>query len=201
MSAREARLSKRITVIQGHPDPEHVHLCHGLADAYRSGAERAGFEVRTINVADLAFPWIRSRADFESGERPPVIVEAQSVIRSTDHLVIVYPLWHGTLPALLKAFLEQVFRYDFAFQPGPGGRYRKLLTGRSARIVVTMGMPALAYRWYFGAHGLKSLETGILKFAGIRPVRETLFGMVDHADAERRDRWLARMQRLGSQGA
>jgi putative NADPH-quinone reductase len=194
-------MSKRITIIQGHPDPARGHLCHALADAYRAGAEQGDFEVRTIEVAQLGFPWIQSRADFESGERPRPIVEAQSVIRSSDHLVIVYPLWHGTLPALLKAFLEQVFRYDFAFEPGPGGRYRQLLGGRSARIVVTMGMPALAYRWYFGAHGLKSLETGILKFAGIRPVRETLFGRVEHVDAATRERWLATMRQLGSRGA
>ena len=39
-----------------------------------------------------------------------------------------------------------------------------------------MGMPVLAYRWWFGAHSLKSLERNILKFAGIRPVKESLFG-------------------------
>ena len=127
-------MSKRITLIQGHPDPDQRHLGHALADAYRAGAEEAGFEVRTINVADMTFPWIRSRIDFEDGERPPAIVEAQSVIRSSDHLVIFYPLWHGTLPALLKAFLEQVFRYDFAFEPGRGGRYRQLLSNGAAQI-------------------------------------------------------------------
>jgi len=193
-------MSKRITIIQGHPDPAPGHLCQALAEAYRTGAEEAGFEVRIINIADLSFPWIRSKADFEHGERPAEIAEAQSVIRSSDHLVIVYPLWLGTLPALLKAFLEQVFRYDFAFEPGPGGRFRKLLTGRSARIVVTMGMPALAYRLYFGAHGLKSLERSILKFAGIRPVRESLFGRVEEADAAKRAGWIAQMQALGRRG-
>jgi putative NADPH-quinone reductase len=194
-------MSKRITVIQGHPDPGRNHLCHALAEAYRSGAEAGDFEVRSIVVADLTFPWIRSRSDFETGERPPAIVEAQSVIRSSDHLVIVYPLWHGTQPALLKAFLEQVFRYDFAFEPDARGRYRKLLRGRSARIVVTMGMPALAYRWYFGAHGLKSMERSILKFAGIRPVRETLFGRVEAVTPAERQRWLERMRALGRAGA
>jgi len=194
-------MTRRITVIQGHPDPLHGHLCHALADAYRVGAEHAGYEVRTITVADLTFPWIRNKTDFEKGERPPAITEAQSVIRTSDHLVIVYPLWHGTMPALLKAFLEQVFRYDFAFAPGPDGRFRKLLAGRSARIVVTMGMPGLAYRFYFGAHGLKSLEQSILKFAGIRPVRETLFGQVEDASDSKRARWLDQMQKLGARGA
>ena len=41
-----------------------------------------------------------------------------------------------------------------------------------------MGMPAFIYRWYFGAHGLKSLERSIPCFVGIRPIRETLIGMI-----------------------
>lgn len=194
-------MAKRITIIQGHPDGAQAHLCHGLEDAYRAGAERAGHEVRTIRIASMSFPLIRSREDFEHGERPEVIEEAQSMIRTSDHLVIIYPLWLGTMPALLKAFLEQVFRYDFAFEPGPRGSFRKLLKGRSARVVITMGMPALAYRFYFGAHSLKSLERNILKFAGISPVRESLFGMVENVNADQRRRWLDRLQALGTDAA
>jgi putative NADPH-quinone reductase len=191
---------KRITIIQGHPDPADHHLCHALAEAYRAGAESAGFEVRTITVGSLTFPLIRSKEDFEDGERPDEIREAQSMIRTSDHLVIVYPLWLGTMPALLKGFLEQVFRYDFAFSPEAGGRFRKLLAGRSARVVVTMGMPALAYRYFFGAHGLKGLERSILKFAGISPVRESLFGLVENVGDATRRKWLQKMQDLGRAG-
>ena len=193
-------MTKRITIIQGHPDRQRGRLCHALAETYQRGAETAGHTVRTITVADLDFPWIRSKADFEHGQRPDVIIEAQAAIRASDHIVIVYPLWLGTLPALLKAFLEQVFRYDFAFAPQPGGRFRKLLKGRSAHVVITMGMPALAYRYYFGAHSLKSLERNILKFAGIAPVRESLFGMVDSASDRRRAGWLRRLEALGREG-
>ncbi len=193
-------MSRRITIIQGHPDPGRTHLCHALEDAYRTGAESAGHEVRAIEVASLTFPMIRNKEDFEHGERPDVVREAQSMIRTSDHLVIVYPLWLGTMPALLKAYLEQVFRYDFAFEPQPNGRFKRLLKGRSARVVVTMGMPALAYRLYFGAHSLKSLERNVLKFAGISPVRESLFGLVENVGDERRQRWFEQMERLGRKG-
>ncbi len=193
-------MSKRITIIQGHPDSADTHLCHGLADAYRAGAEAGGHEVRAIQVAELTFPMIRSKEAFEQSEPPDAIQEAQSMIRTSDHLVLVYPLWLGTLPALFKAFLEQVFRYDFAFEPGPRGTFRKHLSGRSARVVVTMGMPVAAYRWWFGAHSLRSLERNILKFTGITPVKESLFGQVEDVGAERRRQWLERMQRLGTRG-
>ncbi|HYA39035.1 MAG TPA: NAD(P)H-dependent oxidoreductase [Candidatus Methylomirabilis sp.] len=60
-----------------------------------------------------------------------------------------YPLWGGDVPALLKAFCEQAFRPGFTFKMEPGKMGNKLLTGKSARIVVTMGMPPFFYRWYF----------------------------------------------------
>jgi putative NADPH-quinone reductase len=141
---------------------------------------------------------VRTKADWESGTPPAAIREAQSAIQWASHLVIAYPLWLGGMPGLLKGFLEQVARPDFAFAKGSaGGMPKGALRGRSARIVVTMGMPALIYRWYFGAHSLKSLERNILRFVGIGPIRESLIGMVESPDPRRRQRWLRKMHDLG----
>ncbi len=79
--------------------------------------------------------------------------------------------------------------------------WKKRLTGKSARIVVTMGMPAFFYRWYFGAHGLRSLERNILGFAGIGPIRESLFGMIEGVSDARRRKWLERMRTFGRRGS
>jgi putative NADPH-quinone reductase len=68
-----------------------------------------------------------------------------------EHLVIIHPLWIGAMPALLKAFFEQALWPRFAMALTPNGGWNKLLSGRSARAVVRMGMPAFVYRWYFGA--------------------------------------------------
>ena len=43
---------KQVLIIQGHPDTTEQDLCHGLADAYRSGVEEAGFSVDTVAVAE-----------------------------------------------------------------------------------------------------------------------------------------------------
>ena len=144
---------------------------------------------------------LRTYQDFYHGKPRPSIQECQEDIRWADHLVIIYPLWMGSMPALLKGFMEQVFRPGFAMTPIDGGRkWVKLLKGRSAHVVITMGMPAFIYRWFFGAHSLKSLEKNILRFTGIGPVRECLVGMVD-ASAEGRQRWLQKMRKLGTAGA
>lgn len=192
-------MAKHVAVIQGHPDPSPEHFCHALAGAYEAGARKAGHDVRTIAVATLDFPVLRTKADFESGPPPPDIVQCQSDIAWADHLVLVYPLWLGTMPALLKAFLEQVFRPDFAFNINASNTsWKKQLKGKSARVIVTMGMPALAYRWYFRAHSLKSLERNVLGFCGIGPIRESLVGMVEARNGKARKAWLDKMTRFGA---
>jgi putative NADPH-quinone reductase len=195
----------KIAIIQGHPDSRGRHFCNALAAAYAEGAGSAGHELRLIDVARQPFELLRSKEEFENNVAPLSLKDAQEAISWAEHLVIVYPLWLGSMPAILKGFFEQVLRPGFAFgQAGggagemSGGRWKKLLKGRSARIVVTMGMPAFVYRWYFGAHGLKSLERNILAFVGIRPVRVSLVGMVEQNESRRRA-WLERVRRLGTQ--
>ena len=190
-------MSRRIVIIQGHPDPAGDRFGHALADAYAAGAEAAGHAVDRIDVARLEFPLVRTKQDWLKGEPPAVIADAQQRVAAADHLVIVFPLWLGTMPALLKGFLEQVLRQSFAFQAGGG--WKPALRGRSARVVITMGMPALAYRWFFGAHSLKTLRRNILQFCGIRPVHATLVGGVE-GSSRARDKALARVERLGRAG-
>jgi len=115
--------------------------------------------------------------------------------------VLFFPLWLGGMPAYTKGFLEQVLRPGFALNPtGSADIMAKLLKGRSARIVVTMGMPALVYRWYFRAHSLKALERNILGFVGIAPIHETLVGSVEGLSDSQRAKWLAKFAALGRQG-
>lgn len=189
----------RILVVLGHPDPGGARFLHALAAAYVEGARGAGHDVRVIDVARLEFPMLRTKEDFETGAPPPVIRRAQKSIEWSEHLVLCFPLWLGTLPALLKGFLEQTFRPGFAMDTS-GKKWRRLLTGRSARLVVTMGMPEPVYRWVFLAHGVKSLERNVLKFVGIKPVRETLIGSIDALDEDERKAWLEKLRELGARG-
>ena len=193
-------MHKKILIIQGHPDPSHDHLCHALADSYQKGALEAGYEVKSISIANIDFPLLRTYEDFYSSTPIPVIEQCQQDIRWANHLVIVYPLWMGTMPALLKAFFEQVFRPGFALETVDGGKkWIRLLKGKSAHIVVTMGMPAIVYRWFYRAHGLKSLERNILKFTGISPIKSSLIGMVEECQ-KNRVRWLEKMYVIGKKG-
>lgn len=191
-------MPRRILILDGHPDGDREHFVHALARAYSDGADSAGHQVRTIRVAELEFPLLRKNQDFLAGVPPSSIRDAQEKLLWAEHLVIFFPLWLGSMPALLKGFFEQLLRPGFAFATEERNRLpKKLLKGRSARIVVTMGMPALFYRWYYRAHSLKSLENNILAFCGFGPVRASVVGMVEAMGQARRTRWLARAQDLG----
>ena len=202
MSELPARtMPKKITIIQGHPDPAARHFGHALADAYATGAAKAGHAVKRIEVAQLDFPILRNQTNWNSGPPPATLLEAQASIAWADHIVIIFPLWLGTMPAVLKAFLEQVLRPGFALIY-EGHRFpQKGLTGKSARIVVTMGMPAFWYRWFFRAHGVRGLERSILGFCGIKPIRETFIGLVEAKDGAAREKWLTQLETLGRRGS
>jgi len=190
-------MSKRILVLQGHPDPAPDRFGRALADAYAAGAEAAGHAVRRLDVAALALPPLGSQVEWMAPSPLAGVAAAQADIEWAEHLLLLYPLWLGDVPAALKAFLEQVLRPGFAFERDAQGRVGKpRLKGRSARIVVTMGMPGFFYRWFYRAHSLKSLQRNVLKFCGFRPVRSTLVGMVE-GNPERRGHWLEAMRRLG----
>ena len=98
----------------------------------------------------------------------------------------------------MNAFFEQAFRNNFAIEnDGKGGWPKQKLKGKSARVIVTMGMPTLAYRFMFGAHGVKGLEKSILGMSGIKPVRETLIGGVGALTPDQLRSLFARVNALG----
>jgi putative NADPH-quinone reductase len=191
---------RRILIIQGHPDPSGERYGRALAQSYAAGAAEAAHEVRTIDIALLDYPLLRTQHDWSAGSVAKDVVGAQQAIAWAEHIVLFFPLWLGTMPALLKGFLEQTLRPGFAVSKTSGrGMWKKALSGRSARVVVTMGMPALIYRWFFRAHALKGLERNILRFCGIAPVAESVIGSVEGSPAHR-TKWLARMRELGRRG-
>lgn len=190
-------MARQVLVINGHPDPDPARLCHALADACAAGAA-ATHAVSRLNVGALDFPVLRSRHDYENGAPPQDIARAQAMIRAADHLTLVFPIWLGTTPALLAAFLEQTLRPGYARErttDGAMGATR--MNGRSVRLIVTMAMPALAYRFYFFNHGLANLRRAVLGFVGFGPIRTTLIGGAAQVGPERAARLLAQAHDLG----
>lgn len=186
----------RIAIIVGHSMTGTY--CEALAEAYRRGAVEARHQTALINTATLAFDPVLRGGYRALQPLEPDLAAARDAIAAADHLVLIFPLWLGTLPAIFKGFLERVIQPDI-FEPAKTGQFVTPWKGKSVRIVMTMGMPGFIYRWYYGAHALKMLKRNILSFLGAGPIRSTIYGSVESVSQERRTRWLNDIEALGRQ--
>lgn len=186
----------RTLIILGHPDKKS--FCSSLADSYEKGAKEKGGEVARLNLCDLKFDPILRNGYNKIQNLEPDLVEAQRLIRWANHLVFVFPVWWSAPPALMKGFIDRVFLPGFAFQ------YRdntagidKLLTGRSARIILTSNAPVLwLYLNYFHP-AVNMMKTSLLEMCGVSPVSVTSFGSLKNASEKKREGILYKAYRAG----
>src|SRR5579875_3191783 len=161
-----------IAVLVGNP--RKGTYCAALAEAYAQGARQAGHTVDVINLADLYFDPILHEGFDKLQPLEPGLRAAHDAVLAARHLVIIFPLWLGGMPALLSGFLERVFQGEF-LETKAAGKFRFLLKGKSARVITTMGMPGFLYKLWFGSHGLKVLKQSILHWSGVWPVRTSIY--------------------------
>ena len=192
-------MPKRIVVINGHPDNRPERFCSSVVATYVDSALKAGHDVRQINVGKLSFPFLVRFEDFQVAPTTVDIRKAQEDNGWAEHLVFIHPLWLGAAPAVLKGFLEQVACGGFGFDSGTAGNPARKLKGKSAHIIVTMAMPALAYRFVFGSLGVRAFARGILRLSGVWPIRKTYFGGVELSE-RRRTNFLAQISQLAKTG-
>jgi NAD(P)H dehydrogenase (quinone) len=190
-------MRKKILLILAHP--AHVSFCSALARAYADGANESGAEVRELVLADLHFDPVLAVNPAAAPPLEPDLKRAQDDIRWAEHLVFVYPIMWGTIPALLKGFIERTFLPGFAVNFRPNSMlWDRLLKGRSARLIVTMNTPSLLYWLAFGKPGHNTMKKAVLKFCGITPVHITEMASVQRSSREKRERWIAIARELGA---
>ena len=188
---------KRILMILG--TPKGGSLCHALSDAFAQGARSEGHVVRLLKLGEMQFdPVLREGYD-QSQNLEPDLLEAQRQIHWAEHLVFIYPVWWGGLPALLKGFFDRVFLPGFAFRyRGQSQAWDKLLTGRTADLLVTLDTPPWYFRWVYGAPAHRQMVRTILGFCGIKTRRLTEFSPVRPSSEEQRQTWLRKAETMGT---
>ncbi|MGD9923137.1 MAG: NAD(P)H-dependent oxidoreductase [Pseudorhodoplanes sp.] len=185
-----------VAIVLGHP--QRMTFCEALAEAYRRGAEGAGHTVHLFKLAEMNFEPILREGYREEQPLEPDLRVAYDALRASDHWVLIFPLWCGDMPAILKGFIERILQPDLIRRQGTDNAMNwRIFERKSARIVMTMGMPVTIYRFWYGAHALKLLKRNILNFIGIAPVRETLLGMVPDVSDEKRFEWLKQAEAMG----
>jgi len=190
--------SKKICLVFCHPDQDSFN--RALCDSYLAGAKDSGHEVRVLDLYQMQFdPVLRDSRTFKQQEEP-AIIEARQVIDWCEHIVLVFPVWWFSLPALLKGFLDRVLVPGFAYQFDGPMIWRKLLRGRSARVFCTMDSPPIIAK-LSGDPVASMLKFGTLGFVGFKPVTINCFGPLKLSCSWMRERWLSEVKHLGKNAA
>ncbi len=134
-----------ILVINAYPIRES--FTGAVAESYAAGVREAGTQVEMLNLADLTFDPILHNAYKKIMPLEPDLVRAQQLVMACTKLVICYPQWWGSGPALLKGFIDRVFLPGFAFHYRENSKlWDKLLKGRSAELWLMSDSPRI---WFF----------------------------------------------------
>lgn len=188
--------NKRILIILGHSGDKS--LSKAMAEAYLRGAQESGAEVRLLCLGELNFEPVLKEGYQGKQALEPDLLDAQQSLLWAEHLVFVYPVWWGAMPALLKGFIDRTFLPGFAFKYQKDSVWwDRLLSGRSARLITMMDTPPWYFRWVYRMPGHNQMKHTILEFCGIKPVRISSFGPIRTSNEQQRKHWLAQSYALG----
>jgi NAD(P)H dehydrogenase (quinone) len=191
-------MGKKILIINGHPYKESLNFA--LAEAYKKGAAESGAEIKEINIADLQFNPNLQYGYRKRTELEPDLLESWEKIKWAEHLVFVFPIWWGGMPAMLKGFFDRLFLPGFAFQYRENSVWwDKLLTGKSAHIIATMDTPYWYFRLVYGNPGINQFKRTILQFCGVNPVKVTVFSPVKNVAEDKIKKHIDKMFQIGKQ--
>lgn len=189
---------KRVLLINGHPSKGS--FCNALLDAYKSGLEANNIAFDFLSISDLQFnPNLSEGYKSREGMQlePDLIIAQEKIVRAS-HIVMAYPTWWGSMPALTKGFIDRVFLPGFAFKHHKGNPFpEKLLKGKSIRLLVTMDAPKWWFYIVYRAAQYRMLKQLVFGYVGFEPVRFSTFGSVRTSNEEQRLKWLKRVQFLG----
>lgn len=190
---------KKILIINGHPNQQS--LCGSLSESYFQGALAGNHEARIIHLSQLDFDPILHKGYLEIQELEEDLRKAQNDILWAEHLVFVYPIWWGSVPALLKGFLDRVFLPGFAFKYHKGSPWwDRLLKGRTGRLMITTDAPWWWNKFAYGDPAVRMMKKAVLEFSGVTSVKVTQLDEIKNKSREGIEGNLKKAYELGIKG-
>lgn len=191
-------MSKKILVLLGHPSTDS--LCGNLADRYQAAAEDAGHEVARLNAGELSFDPILHKGPDHHQELEPDLVTFRDNIEWADHILLVYPNWLCSMPAVLKGLFDRTWLPEFAFRTDPEtGKEEQLLTGKTARVIVLSGKYGPFASWWKFGDFTNEIQYGVFGMAGIKS-EVTALGPSENIDEGKKEQWIKQIEKLAAKG-
>ncbi len=189
---------KKIVIICGHPDTDS--FSGSILDHYEIAAVEAEHEIIRYNLGELNFDPILHKGYKEIQHLEPDLVMIQDAILECDHLVIAYPNWWCSMPALLKGLFDRIWLPGFAFNFNKDTKkVEEHLSGKTARVFVLSGSQSPLKTWWKFGDFTNEIQYGILEFAGIS-TQVNVYGPCDHVDDNKKDKWMREVAGLGIKG-
>lgn len=189
---------KKILILLGHTNKASYTAT--LADAYEAAARNAGHEVVRVNIGDLYFDPILHKGYTEIQPLENDLLLLQEHIREAEHIVVLYPNWWNTMPAILKGLFDRFWLPGFAFNfDKTTHKVIQRLQGKTARIIIVAGhLSPFATWWKYGDY-TNEIRHGILEFAGIK-TSVSAFGPCERTTDTCRLAWVKKVEDLGMRG-
>jgi len=137
-----ARKRPHHAVILGHPASESFNAA--AAQAYCDAVRSCGHTFVVRDLYGMQFDPVltdRERGGEMPGERAADIECEVRFIRSADVFVLVYPIWYGSPPAMIKGYIERVFGAGFGHRMSRTGDPHPWLNGKALLSITTSGSP------------------------------------------------------------
>jgi putative NADPH-quinone reductase len=80
----------------------------------------------------------------------PLVGKYQKMLAETDELVVIFPIWWGDSPAILKGFIDKVMLKGFAYDQGESGLIGKLTHIKKGYVITTSETPTFIYKEHLG---------------------------------------------------
>jgi len=178
-------------IIYSHLNP--TSFTKAIVDEVEKNAIASGDEVKIIDLYGDQFNPVLGMPDiahqFMGQTMPDDVKKYQDMITWADHLTVVYPMWWGQMPAMLKGFIDRVFSYGFAFSISENGA-QALLKGKTASVFVNTNTPTAVYEaTQMNTAQRRIIDGGIFGFCGI-DTEITFLGQVSSGSDELRKGYL-----------
>ena len=168
-----------------------------IADEYFAGAKKTKHNIKRINIRDLKFDPNLKYGYHEIYPLEDDLKKQQKLIKWCEHLVIITPVWWGSVPAIFKGFLDRAVLPGFGFKYKKGGRWERLLKGRSARVIYTQGGGKFSSDILLLNSFWRVFKMYTLWFCGFSPIRRLVFYKIDNASDKKKEKFLKKVYKLG----
>jgi NAD(P)H dehydrogenase (quinone) len=168
---------------------------HAVLEAVQRGLAAGGTGFETIDLNIEGFNPVLTQKDLaqysKGGTTDPKVAEYQGKINACDYLFVIFPVWWGSMPAILKGFFDKVLLKGWAYDAAPMGMLKPLIHNvKRAVVISTMNAPRFYYNVFMGQQIKYGLINGMLKTCGISPTKWFSLSRVVYVSRKKRQRWL-----------